>query len=59
MEGRLQVTRERWVELLHLFSASIQMKTKGLCVEEAGKNALLGDEILRKELYATSAVVRH
>ena len=46
------------VELLHLISGSIQMKTKGRVVEEAGKNAPLGDEVLRKELYATSAIVR-
>ena len=34
------------------------MKSKGRVVEEAGKNALLGDEVRRKQLYATSAIVR-
>ena len=41
-----------------LISGSVQMKSKGRVVEEAGKGALLGDEVLRKELYATSAIVR-
>ena len=34
------------------------VETLGCVVAGTGKKALLGDEVLRKELYATSAIVR-